>query len=1251
MQLLKVATLEKTLKIKLDTAQYNAEINKLAKQETLEQKMRLNIDTLEAKKELNNIKISTLEAKSKVVLDSTQFNAEISKLLKNKIVDAKIKLTLDTSEANKKIKEISLATATTKANLILDTAEYKAQVQKYILTEKLEAKVKANLDVEDLRNKINTIKLNTLNSKANIQIDSETIKNQLLKAKNEAFASKTKIEIDTSGLKKQLADVKLSGQSQKIQIDLDTAEYKKKQAEIRASILEMREQKMRVSLDTAKAKSELTGFQQFANSLLGKITFGNLIATGITTGISAITSALQGLMNVFKESVAVTAQYEISLKGLTSVSKAFGKSQGTATDMAQKLTADGLIPLNQATETLKNLISTGYSLDEAFTLANAMKNIGAFNNNIGDLGLAMATASRGLRINSIELIDNIGFTERLSNTLKKANVDISNGITLSDNASQRQAVLNAFLREASKNYGAASEYSQTYTGKIAQLNTAVKEMQASFGEFVTGPGTNIIGVLKLEAESLKTVLDYIKEINTENARRKSEQFPLQGIQERGGVKALNKDEVNEYMNIFETRWAQSIKTNGNAMKAVYEELKNKQLEINISEKVSTSDVKDKSRRQQQKEIEDNNKAYKEYFDFVKNKMEEINKRDKDYGKDSKEIISDKIRYIQSEMEKVDITSIKYQDLLKIMQKLNKEKVEINFEQITTATFNVDEESQKQFEKQWGDVVKLRQKINAIQQDWENKPPVFGWDAIKESALGNIDKQINTVTDAMQGLNTTTEEGKNQLQSMIQLLEKLKTDKISMETSFTTQDVAIPMAGISGIDYGSYYGKIQKDAINAQNETDAEKLRQQKIANRKSEAEQQDYYQELSKIQREQQAEQERIVRESQRDIANKISEIGNVLNNEFIKSLGDFSNSVLDIAQELQSFKMAQASGNKLGMVSSEIGIALAAINIGSSIANALIDPTDKQTKAANKMNEAAETIKKSFEGKTPAEMFKVSQGLSANVPVLKRQLENKQGVVDVLSSNLSQVSWIFSPVLYASIKEQLKKARAERDAIQNAYNATIATIDSLMPEIKNALNISWGDLASSVKSAFNADNLTDFYSTFKQNLSNSIKDSLISAFLQSTAMRTMFEGLSQDIYDSLKGVGFDLSTTEGQAMIKDKSSEWNKTIEEISKAGGSFYDVLQKLGLAGTSTAEALKTATNTINSIPDGVKVALYRFQSMTPQDQIKNYKVPTTEKALTGAYDTFSPTVEVYIGNEKLENIVTRVNVKNQIKQWGA
>ena len=63
--------------------------------------------------------------------------------------------------------------------------------------------------------------------------------------------------------------------------------------------------------------------------------------------------------------------------------------------------------------------------------------------------------------------------------------------------------------------------------------------------------------------------------------------------------------------------------------------------------------------------------------------------------------------------------------------------------------------------------------------------------------------------------------------MVQLLDKLKSDKIGIQTSFTTQDVATPTAGGTGVDMGSYYGKIQQDAINAQNETDAEKLRQQK----------------------------------------------------------------------------------------------------------------------------------------------------------------------------------------------------------------------------------------------------------------------------------------------------------------------------------------------------------------------------------------------------------------------------------------
>ena len=213
-----------------------------------------------------------------------------------------------------------------------------------------------------------------------------------------------------------------------------------------------------------------------------------------------------GLMNVFKESVNVSAKYETSLRGLESVSKAFGVSAQDATKSAMSLTQDGLVPLNQASQTLKNLIATGYSLDEAYTLANALKNIGAFNNNLDDLGLAMETSSRGFRINSIELIDNIGLTERLSSILKKAGVDISQGIALTESATQRQALYNAVLKESQKFSGDAATYSKTFAGALDKTKQSVTEFQSEFGNMLKGPAGEFLKIFSSGVKEITLVI-------------------------------------------------------------------------------------------------------------------------------------------------------------------------------------------------------------------------------------------------------------------------------------------------------------------------------------------------------------------------------------------------------------------------------------------------------------------------------------------------------------------------------------------------------------------------------------------------------------------------------------------------------------------------------------------------------------------------------------------------------------------------
>ena len=186
-------------------------------------------------------------------------------------------------------------------------------------------------------------------------------------------------------------------------------------------------------------------------------------------------SALKGLADYAGESA-------IALRGLAAVSTSFGQDVSKATQYAKQLSSDGLITLEQSVRTLKNLISTGFSLEQAFDMSKAMKDVGAFNNVVGDLGQAMEDASKGYKTGSIELIENIGLTQKLSTILDRANVSYKDGINLSTDMEQRRAVYNAILEEGNKFQGNANQLAEEYAGKAKQAEVSVNNLKKAIGE-------------------------------------------------------------------------------------------------------------------------------------------------------------------------------------------------------------------------------------------------------------------------------------------------------------------------------------------------------------------------------------------------------------------------------------------------------------------------------------------------------------------------------------------------------------------------------------------------------------------------------------------------------------------------------------------------------------------------------------------------------------------------------------------------
>lgn len=250
-----------------------------------------------------------------------------------------------------------------------------------------------------------------------------------------------------------------------------------------------------------------------ANDLKNKL-------NGLTPGIKSVGLALGAafgasiVVGFFKESVAAADEFESSMLGLTTVARAFGQDIDATKQAAVELSADGLMPLTQSAEGLKNLLATGFTLPEAINLMNAFKDSAAFNRQ-GTLGFgeAIVGATQGLKNQNSIMVDNVGITKNLSNILEEAGYSQQDlGLVTSDSA-VRQALYNGILREASIFQGDAGRAADTHAGQVARLNTAVTMFKTEVGQALTPALTYLTETLTGAAGGFNILIVPIKAVS------------------------------------------------------------------------------------------------------------------------------------------------------------------------------------------------------------------------------------------------------------------------------------------------------------------------------------------------------------------------------------------------------------------------------------------------------------------------------------------------------------------------------------------------------------------------------------------------------------------------------------------------------------------------------------------------------------------------------------------------------------------
>lgn len=193
--------------------------------------------------------------------------------------------------------------------------------------------------------------------------------------------------------------------------------------------------------------------------------------------------ALGSVVATLGQTIVNATTLEAALTGLNSVAKNTQNAMILSRDAAIDLTKDGLLNVQQASESLKNLLSAGFGLDQAKNLMMALTDAAAFGRQ-GTLsfGEAVVGATQGIKNQNSIMVDNAGITKNLSVLYREYANQIGTTEGSLTEAQKRQAIYNGVLREAAVFSGDAKKATETLQGQISKFKVNLFDISATIGQ-------------------------------------------------------------------------------------------------------------------------------------------------------------------------------------------------------------------------------------------------------------------------------------------------------------------------------------------------------------------------------------------------------------------------------------------------------------------------------------------------------------------------------------------------------------------------------------------------------------------------------------------------------------------------------------------------------------------------------------------------------------------------------------------------
>ena len=257
-----------------------------------------------------------------------------------------------------------------------------------------------------------------------------------------------------------------------------------------------------------KVNGELSRFSKSGTADIKKVetSFGLLSEASLAMKVAvvaAVATVGYKIKQFFSASVKESVKLENALIGLSTIAKAFGQDVDATTQAVKDLTNDGLLPMADASTALKNLLQAGFGLEQSIELIKGFKDAAAFGRQSAlSFGEAITSATEGIKNQNSILVDNAGVTKNISVILKEAGYSMQDLSDKTKGANARLALYNGLLGEMAPMQGDAARLTETFSGKLAELDFKLTLIKQTVGDELTPELAKLIDEIKNNSEAI-----------------------------------------------------------------------------------------------------------------------------------------------------------------------------------------------------------------------------------------------------------------------------------------------------------------------------------------------------------------------------------------------------------------------------------------------------------------------------------------------------------------------------------------------------------------------------------------------------------------------------------------------------------------------------------------------------------------------------------------------------------------------------